>query len=104
MIVPEEFFDPLTAVDEYPVAAFPFAPEGMPLAAWHPPSPGISGLLETPRFNGTANETRSRVYRRAYDAAVSYTDYNIGRVLRELEAQGFRNNTLVVVFGDHGCV
>ena len=38
----------------------------------------------------------------ADDAAISYTDYNIGRVLAEMEHQGFKNDTTVVVFGDHG--
>ena len=38
----------------------------------------------------------------ADDAAISYTDYNIGRVLAEMEKQGFNNDTTVVVFGDHG--
>ena len=30
------------------------------------------------------------------------TDYNIGRVLAEMESLGFKDETTVVVFGDHG--
>ena len=103
-VVPEEFFRTLPQPDstKYPLAAYPYAPIGMPAAAWHPPAAAMSGLLERPRFNGTANSTLARVYRRAYDAAIAYTDYNIGQVLAELNAQGFQDDTTVVVFGDHG--
>lgn len=102
MVVPEEFFDALPPAPAYPLPGNPYAPVGMPAAAWHPPSPGISGLRESPRFNGTTNHSLVRIYRRAYDAAISYTDYNVGRVLAELDAQGFYGNTVVVAFGDHG--
>jgi hypothetical protein len=105
-VVPEEFFGALPQPDwrKYPLPRFPFAPVGMPEAAWHPPAPAMSGLLESPRFNGTANQTLSKIYRQAYDAAISYTDYNIGQVLMEMKTQGFENETIVVVFGDHGYV
>ena len=67
MVAPQQFWETLPQPDwsEYPLAADPFAPTGMPEAAWHPPAPAMSGLLETPRFNGTANVTRSRIYRQA---------------------------------------
>jgi iduronate 2-sulfatase len=42
------------------------------------------------------------VYRRAYYAAISYTDYNIGRILDKLDALGLTESTITVVFGDHG--
>ena len=78
MIVPKEFFSLLPQPDWrlYPLAADPFAPVGMPEAAWHPPASAMSGLLESPRFNGTVNNTLSRIYRLAYDAAISYTGEN----------------------------
>lgn len=65
----------------------------MPEAAWHPPA-DVHGMDETPAFNGTCNATRARVYRRAYDAAIAYQDYNIGQVLDELEALGHKNDTV----------
>jgi arylsulfatase A-like enzyme len=39
---------------------------------------------------------------RAYLACVSYADWNIGRVLDELDALGLSDNTIVVFWGDHG--
>ena len=99
-VVPQEFFTllPQPRWQQYPLAADPFAPVGMPEVAWHPPA-DVGGMQETPAFNGTVNETRSRLYRRAYDAAVAYTDYNIGVVLSELEALGHLEDTLVVLLG-----
>lgn len=38
----------------------------------------------------------------AYLACIHYTDANVGRVLRALDASPYRENTIVVLFGDHG--
>ena len=40
--------------------------------------------------------------RRAYYAAVSYADYNIGRLLDKLSDLGLADSTVVVLWGDHG--
>jgi arylsulfatase A-like enzyme len=40
--------------------------------------------------------------RQAYFACVSYVDAQIGRVLSELDRLGLAENTVVVVWGDHG--
>ena len=37
-----------------------------------------------------------------YYACVSYVDAQIGRVLQELERLGLAENTIVVLWGDHG--
>lgn len=39
---------------------------------------------------------------RGYRAAVSYADAQIGRVLEALGQKGLRENTIVVLWGDHG--
>jgi arylsulfatase A-like enzyme len=44
----------------------------------------------------------ARKMRRAYLACVSYTDAQIGRVLDQLDALGLSDNTIVVLWGDHG--
>eukprot|EP00038_Savillea_parva_P009173 m.181696 g.181696 ORF g.181696 m.181696 type:complete len:542 (-) comp15341_c0_seq1:76-1701(-) len=100
-VFPAEFLDYYpTSLDDIPLASDPYAPEGMPPAAWHFPA-DVHGMdLSQP--NGTANFTRSRVFRRGYYAAISYTDYNIGMLLGRLADLGFEDNTVVVVFGDHG--
>ena len=37
-----------------------------------------------------------------YAAAASFVDANVGRVLDALEANGLADNTIVVLWGDHG--
>lgn len=38
----------------------------------------------------------------AYLACISYTDHNIGRVLNALQNSAYANNTIVVLWSDHG--
>jgi iduronate 2-sulfatase len=49
-----------------------------------------------------ANITEQQDHRRKYRAAVSWTDFNVGRVLSTMEQEGFAENTAVVFHGDHG--
>ena len=35
-------------------------------------------------------------------ASISYTDYNIGQILNKLEEVGHKDDTIAIVFGDHG--
>jgi iduronate 2-sulfatase len=44
----------------------------------------------------------ARLMRRAYAASVSYMDAQLGRVLAALRATGQEDNTIVVLWGDHG--
>ena len=37
-----------------------------------------------------------------YDAEVAYLDFEIGRIFQHLETEGLLEDTLVVLFGDHG--
>ena len=89
-------------LNDIPLAKDTFAPVNMPLVAWH--TPGDIGGFNNSAFNVSAsgNATRSRIYRRAYYAAVAYQDYNIGRLLDTLDELGVAANTVTVVFGDHG--
>jgi arylsulfatase A-like enzyme len=47
-------------------------------------------------------EAAQRQSRRAYLACVRYADRQVGRVLDALREQGLADNTIVVVWGDHG--
>jgi iduronate 2-sulfatase len=46
------------------------------------------------------DETRKLIH--GYHAAVSYMDAQVGRVLNALDDTGLANNTIVVLWGDHG--
>jgi len=48
------------------------------------------------------NEARQRELLHGYHASVSYIDAQVGRLLDELDRLGIRENTIVVLWGDHG--
>lgn len=52
--------------------------------------------------NGQIDADLSRKLKHAYYACTSYVDAQIGKMLKALEEQGMRDNTIVVVWGDHG--
>ena len=92
---PSEFLD-LYPPGSVRLPAKPNPPQGMPLAAWHESADSNSSWgLPTPA--ATAIE-----YRRAYYAATSYVDWNIGRVLDKLDELGLANDTVVALTSDHG--
>mmetsp|Transcript_72939 Transcript_72939/g.173750 ORF Transcript_72939/g.173750 Transcript_72939/m.173750 type:complete len:667 (+) Transcript_72939:78-2078(+) len=72
-----------------------YPPEGMPKCAWKESKMGNA-------WNEPLTDHQSSVYRKAYYAATTFTDHNIGMVLQELEALGLSNDTVVALIGDHG--
>lgn len=84
------------------------------------PAPGLpenvnpASLHESGEFNGyeageedaSLEKPLSDAYalkiRHAYFAAISYVDAQIGKVLNELEKLNLTENTIVVIWGDHG--
>ncbi len=60
---------------------------------WHLPEPRLEWVQE-------AKQWRNLV--RSYLAATSFVDAQIGRVMQALEETGLAENTVVVVWGDHG--
>lgn len=74
--------------------------EGVPKIALH-------GSGELRRYtdqakNGPIPDEAQRRVKHAYYACISYIDAQVGRVLAELDAQGLRDNTIVVLWSDHG--
>jgi arylsulfatase A-like enzyme len=72
----------------------PTVPDGFPQRCLTP-----NGDLFIGR-DATEDEARGMI--RAYWASVSWTDWNVGRVIAELDRLGLRDNTVVVFWGDHG--
>jgi len=50
----------------------------------------------------TASVAEAREVIRAYIASISWVDWNLGRVLAELDQLGLRQNTIIVFVADHG--
>lgn len=81
--------------------------------AQNPYPPKNAPKLSTPDFgelrayygipeNGTLSDSLARKLIHGYYACISYVDAQIGRVLNELENLGLENNTIVILWGDHG--
>jgi len=61
----------------------------------------------TPRYTGLATPgvvtgDEARKLRHGYFACVHYIDTQVGKVLDELDRLGLRDNTIVILWGDHG--
>lgn len=75
-------------------------PEGMPPLAGSNWSE-LRQYVGIPAQGPVSPETARKLVH-GYHACVSYTDALVGKLLSELDRQGLRENTIVVVFGDHG--
>jgi arylsulfatase A-like enzyme len=53
-------------------------------------------------FRTPVDASFARAQRRAYFAATSFTDANVGRVTDALAKEGYKDNTIVLLWGDHG--
>ena len=53
-------------------------------------------------FDGSVSEDEARLLTHGYYASVSYVDAQIGRLLDALDDLELRDNTIVVLWGDHG--
>ncbi len=95
---PKRFFD-LYDADKIPLppnfAPRPTVPDGFPPAAIRAKNADLFiGRDATPQ------DARQMI--RAYLASVSWMDWNVGRVLAELDKLGLRERTVVVFWGDNG--
>lgn len=67
----------------------------------------LKGYSDIPPFESFVDtkhldtKTQKRLLH-AYYACISYTDAQIGKVLEALEKEGLADNTIVIMFGDHG--
>lgn len=94
---PAKFFDWYdNAKIQLPVnfAPRPTVPEGYPARSITP-----NGDLF---INREASPEQAKEMIAAYYSSISFTDWNLGRVMDELDRQGLRDNTIVIFWGDHG--
>ena len=55
-----------------------------------------------PKGNNAFSDTLNKNLKHGYYACVSYIDAQIGRLLKSLEESGLDENTIVILWGDHG--
>jgi iduronate 2-sulfatase len=98
-VAPRRYFN-LHPPEKFTPAKFQQAPAGSPEFALH-----TNGELRTYDMvpaSGPIPEPLQRELLRAYYACVSYTDAQIGKLLDALDRNGLRDNTIVILWGDHG--
>ena len=91
-----DLYDPATIA----LAPNPFRPKGAPPYA-------VNGVGEVGSYGGVPAgphlpDDYARKLKHGYYAAVSYMDAQVGRVLAELDRLKLRDNTIIVLWGDHG--
>ena len=98
-VAPKKYWD-LYDPAKLPVAANATPPKGAPAYA-----PQFGGELrqyhDIPK-SGEIPEATARQLVHGYYAAVSYTDAQVGKLLEALKKKGLMENTVVILWGDHG--
>ncbi|MBN2473796.1 MAG: sulfatase [Pirellulales bacterium] len=98
-VAPKRYFD-LYPIESIKLPDNRFHPKNAPQLALHQ-SGEFRAYSDVPA-EGPFPEPLLRDTLRAYRACVSYVDAQVGRILAELDRLGLRNNTVVVLWGDHG--
>ena len=103
------FTSPKKYWDVYDAASIPLTP-----SPDIPENVNIASLMDNGEFNGyldgdekavlskPLSDEYSRKLRHAYYAAVSYVDAQVGKVLDEVQRLGIQDNTVIVLWSDHG--
>ncbi len=86
--------------EKIPMATFSDAPDGGAAMGLHA-SFELRTRAGIPKF-GPIDPELSRTLKHAYLACVSYVDAQIGKMVAALEDAGVRDNTVIIVWGDHG--
>lgn len=100
---PRKYWD-LYDENAIPLSPVPNIPEGICRYALHN-SGEFNGYLEGDErasLDKSVSEVYARKLRHAYFACISYIDAQVGKIIDELERLGEADNTIIVVWGDHG--
>jgi len=86
--------------DQIALADNPFRPDAAPDQAIHNWNE-LRAYFDVPK-EGPLPDEMARTLVHGYYAATSFTDAQVGRLLDSLDELGLRDNTIVVLWGDHG--
>jgi choline-sulfatase len=100
---PKKYWD-LYKEEEIPLSPAPDIPKNIHKASLHSSGEFNQYELgeEKPGIDKALSDAYARKIKHAYYASVSYVDAQIGKVMEELENLGLADNTIVVLWGDHG--
>lgn len=94
---PKKFYDLYQGVELPPIPAAQKPPKG---DFWHSSGEFFGGYAN--EGNPNTDAAYATEVRKHYAACVSYTDSKVAEVLKMLEKSGQADNTIVVLWGDHG--
>ncbi len=104
---PKKYWD-LYDRDKFELAPYQEKAVNSPDIAYHA-SNGMKKYSDMPQFESWSIDPSKRLsvekqkeILHGYYAATSYTDAQIGKLLNELDRKGLADNTIVVIWGDHG--
>jgi len=98
-IAPKKYWD-IYKPEEIDLADNPFAPKDAPSVGMHC-SFELRVRHGIPK-TGPIPDDMARNLIHAYLACASYVDAQIGRIIDEMEQLGLRENTIIMLWGDHG--
>lgn len=96
---PSKYWD-LYDRDKIDMADNPFRPKNAPDAAMHNWGE-LRNYYDIPS-KGSLSDEKARTLVHGYYACVSYTDAMIGKLMDELDALNLSDNTIIILWGDHG--
>ena len=116
---PDKYYNMYPFSSEIKLPTNPDAPVDMPPIAWSTWGavrdfdntkvlfPNLTMCKTDAKASISGKECRmpdeaAKKIRKAYYACVSYTDAQVGRVVKELETQGFADDTVIILWADHG--
>ncbi len=108
-VAPKKYWD-LYKRDQLPVAEFQNKPANAVNIAFHNAGeiraytdiPGVLSTTNDKGFGITLPTDKQRELIHGYYASISYTDANVGVLLNTLDSLGITDNTIIVLWGDHG--
>lgn len=101
-VAPKKYWD-MYPMETIKLPDFRSDPEGAPSFATQPSWELRSGYDDIPKeFTVPISDEKQLKLIQGYYASVSFIDAQIGKVLDELDRLGLRENTIIVLWGDHG--
>jgi len=98
-VAPKKYWD-LYDPDQIPLPATERLPRDAPDFVGHT-NGELHNYVGVPKENPIPADF-AKTLRHGYYACISYTDAQVGRLLDALDAEGLADNTVVVLWGDHG--
>jgi arylsulfatase A-like enzyme len=99
-VAPQKYYD-LYPPESVGLSPNPTAPKNVPPIAMTNFAE-LRAYVGMPKKDTPITEQQAHELRRGYFAATSYMDAQVGRVLKELDDLGLRENTIIIAWGDHG--